>query len=100
MAEFLCNQLYQHLILMDAAAIYAPVKYIYLPTKTLPSGKATSLHTQLNALGLQPFNTVIKDLPPWSFTTASNMTAPSGYTSISGPLPTAKAPQNKLCWKR
>ena len=59
MAEFLCNQLYQHLILMDAAAIY-----IYLPTKTLPSGKAASLHTQLNALGLQPFNTVIKDLPP------------------------------------
>ena len=64
MAEFLCNQLYHHLILMDAAAIYAPVKYIYLPTKTLPSGKAASLHTQLNALGLQPFNTVIKDLPP------------------------------------
>ena len=38
MAEFLCNQLYQHLILMDGAAIYAPVKYTYLPTKTLPSG--------------------------------------------------------------
>lgn len=61
MAEFLCNQLYQHLILMDAAAIYAPVKYIYLPTKTLPSGKAASLHTQLNALGLEPFSTAIKD---------------------------------------
>lgn len=43
MAEFLCNQLNQHLILMDGATIYAPVKYTYLPTKTLPSGEATRL---------------------------------------------------------
>lgn len=61
MAEFLCNQLYQHLILMDGAAICAPVKYTYLPTKTLPSGEATRLHTRLNALGLEAFSTVIKD---------------------------------------
>lgn len=49
MAEFLCNQLYQHLILMDGTAIYAPIKCTYLPTKTLPSGKAARLHTRLNA---------------------------------------------------
>lgn len=61
MAEFLCNQLYQHLILMDGAAIYAPVKCTYLPTKTLPSGKAARLHTRFNALGLEAFSTVIKD---------------------------------------
>lgn len=61
MAEFLCNQLYQHLILMDGTAIYAPIKCTYLPTKTLPSGKAVRLHTRLNALGLEPFSTVIKD---------------------------------------
>lgn len=61
MAEFLCNQLYQHLILMDGAAVYAPVKCTYLPTKTLPTGKAARLHTRLNALGLQPFSTAIKD---------------------------------------
>ena len=61
MAEFLCNQLYQHLILMDGTAIYAPVKCTYLPTKTLSSGEAARLHTRLNALGLEPFSTVIKD---------------------------------------
>ena len=61
MAEVLCNQLYQHLILMDAAAIYAPVKCTYLPTKTLSSGEAARLHTRLNALGLEPFSTAIKD---------------------------------------
>lgn len=61
MAEFLCNQLFQHLILMDGATIYAPVKYTYLPTKTLPSGKAARLHAWLDALGLEPFSTVIKD---------------------------------------
>ena len=43
MAEFLCNQLNQHLILMDGAAIYALVKCTYLPTKTLPSSEATRL---------------------------------------------------------
>lgn len=61
MAEFLCNQLYQHLILMDGAAIYALIKCTYLPTKTLPSGEATRLHTRLKALGLEAFSTVIKD---------------------------------------
>ena len=30
-------------------------------TKTLPSGEAARLHTRLNALGLQPFSTAIKD---------------------------------------
>lgn len=38
-----------------------PVKCTYLPTKTLSSGEAARLHTRLNALGLEPFSTAIKD---------------------------------------
>ena len=56
-------------------------------TKTLPSGEAARLHTRLNTLGLEPFSTVIKDHSTLPFATASTMTAPSGYTSVSGEYP-------------
>lgn len=61
MAEFLCNQLYQHLILMDGAAIYALIKCTYRPPKHCRPVRQPGCIPGSMPLGLEAFSTVIKD---------------------------------------
>lgn len=108
MAEFLCNQLYQHLILMDAAAIYAPSNAPICPPKHCRPARRPGCIPGSMPWDWSHSAPAIKDHSTQIFYDSLNHDGiPPGYTSISGESPQIclyqdlpQRHQNKLCWKR